>query len=61
MSSCCGNELLFDSVVNEIVSSNLEVFSYFTDVVGDYWGYYLGATVIGIVVLGVTRRIGAGF
>lgn len=57
--SCCGNEFFFSSVANEIVSSNLEVFSYIGNVVYDYWGYF-GATIIGIVVLAVTRKIGVG-
>lgn len=59
MSSCCSHELIFNSVANEIVSSNLELFSYIGNVVYDYWGYF-GATIIGIVVLVVARKIDVG-
>lgn len=59
MSSCCSNEIIFSSVVNEITSSNLELFSNIFNVVNGYW-LYLGATAIGIIVLALTRQFSGG-
>lgn len=51
MSSCCGNELIFNSVISEVVSSNLEQASYFINILYNS-GFIVGVTVvIGAVIL----------
>lgn len=58
--SCCGNELVFNSVAREIVSSNLDQISYISIIVRDNWGFF-GAGIIAAALVAVARRIGVKF
>lgn len=55
MSSCCGNELIFNSVISEVVWSNLEQVSYFINIVNNS-GFILGAVLIGVVLVVVVVK-----
>lgn len=37
MSSCCGNELIYNSVLSEVLASNLENISYLIDILIKFW------------------------
>lgn len=50
MSSCCGNELIFNSVISEVVASNLEQASYFINILYNS-GFIVGAILFIVVLL----------
>lgn len=50
MSSCCGNELIFNSVISEVVASNLEQASYFINILYNS-GFVVGAFAFVVVLL----------
>lgn len=58
--SCCGNELFFNSVAHEVVSSNLDQISHFINIVRDNWGFF-GAILIGAALVAAACRIGVKF
>lgn len=60
MSSCCGNELIFNSVISEVVASNLEQVLYFIDIVYNS-GFILGAVFIGAVIVVFVSKIRVKF
>lgn len=35
--SCCGNELIYNSVLSEVVASNIEQIVYLIDIVTKFW------------------------
>lgn len=61
MSSCCGNELFINSVISEIVTSNLEQASYFINIVYNSRSILGIIVLIGFVVFLAARRIGVKF
>lgn len=48
MTSCCGNELIFNSVISEVVSSNLEQASYFINIL-----YESSFTLVAVILIGI--------
>lgn len=58
MTSCCGNELIFNSVISEVFASNLEQIRYLVNFLFNSWSAIGAIVSIGVVVVVAGCKIG---
>lgn len=57
MSSCCGNEVLFNSVISEVVDANLGVIADLADACYSAWSTVGAVIVFGAITLVLIHKI----